>query len=319
MSSIKIALVGIGKIAIDQHLPALAHNADFELVALVSRSIAEQQEILERYPQARPFHDMDELLASGIAVDAVSLCVPPTVRYSLAVQALEAGLDVLLEKPPGRGVAEVESLRKIAEKQQRTLFASWHSRHAEQVENARAWLADKTPRAMTIEWREDVRFWHPEQEWVWEAGGMGVFDPAINAFSIATLLLPEGFYFTEAQLDIPGNRQQPIAATLKGALSGIHGGSVEVTLDWQKTGDPLWQIDITTDQGVMTLEEGGAHLVIDGKRADGSASPGEYPGLYQHFAELVKRNVLDVDARPLTLVADALMMGNRREVAEFHW
>jgi hypothetical protein len=41
-----------------------------------------------------------------------------------------------------------------------------------------------------IVWHEDVRKWHPGQQWIWEPGGFGVFDPGINALSIATRIFP---------------------------------------------------------------------------------------------------------------------------------
>jgi D-galactose 1-dehydrogenase len=56
---------------------------------------------------------------------------------------------------------------------------------------AKAWLAGKRQVARgRITWREDVRKWHPGQDWVFEPGGMGVFDPGINALSILTISCP---------------------------------------------------------------------------------------------------------------------------------
>jgi hypothetical protein len=49
-----------------------------------------------------------------------------------------------------------------------------------------------------IEWREDVRVWHPGQTWIWEPGGFGVSDPGINALSVATRILPRPFFLTNA-------------------------------------------------------------------------------------------------------------------------
>ena len=57
---------------------------------------------------------------------------------------------------------------------------------AQAVAPAKAWLAGKTIKQAKIIWREDVRKWHPGQDWIFEAGGMGVFDPGINALSIMT-------------------------------------------------------------------------------------------------------------------------------------
>ncbi len=120
----------------------------------------------------------------------MALCTPPQVRHGLARQALEAGKHVMLEKPPGATLSEVEDLRQVAEAQGVTLQATWHSRYAPAVAPARDWLAGKTITAARINWREDVRVWHPGQDWIWEPGGLGVFDPGINALSIATAVLP---------------------------------------------------------------------------------------------------------------------------------
>ncbi len=177
----KLAVVGIGKIARDQHLPAIAAQPGFELVACASRNAS--VEGVRNYP------DIGALLAAEPSVDAVSLCAPPQVRYAQALAALDAGKHVMLEKPPGASVSEVEALRDVARANGCTLFASWHSRAASAVEPARAWLASKEPgaiRSVEVRWKEDVRRWHPGQQWIWEPGGLGVFDPGINALSIVT-------------------------------------------------------------------------------------------------------------------------------------
>jgi predicted dehydrogenase len=80
-----------------------------------------------------------------------------------------------------------------------TLFASWHSRFAAGVPAAKAWLATHDIRAVDIQWREDVRRWHPGQTWIWEAGGLGVFDPGINALSILTEIMPREVFVTDAR------------------------------------------------------------------------------------------------------------------------
>ena len=96
----------------------------------------------------------------------------------------------MLEKPPGATLAEVHALEASPQAKGLTLYATWHSRMAHAVAPAKAWLADKTITRAHITWREDVRKWHPGQDWVFEPGGMGVFDPGINALSILTEILP---------------------------------------------------------------------------------------------------------------------------------
>src|SRR6185369_14052334 len=96
--------------------------------------------------------------------------------------------------------------------QQRSLYATWHARHHPAVTAAARALAGKRIASMQIIWHEDVHKWHPGQQWVWEPGGFGVFDPGINAFSIATAIFPGGLLVKSADLHVPQNAQTPIAA-----------------------------------------------------------------------------------------------------------
>jgi len=303
---IKIGIVGVGKIVRDQHLPALAKNPDFRLVATASRNATVEG--------VQGFGTIEEMLDGVKELDAVSLCQPPQVRYCAARLAIEAGKHVFLEKPPGATVSEVEDLKALAEEKGVSLFASWHSRYAPAVETARAFLAANPPKSVQIIWKEDVRRWHPGQEWIWKAGGFGVFDPGINALSIATHILPKPFFVTSAVLDFPENRQAPIAARI--AFGNADGPAVIMDLDWLQTGPQSWDIIAETGKGRMVLSAGGAKLALDGRSVH-EEPEAEYPRLYRRFAEIIRVGVSDADVAPLRHVADAFMLGERKVVEAF--
>jgi L-arabinose 1-dehydrogenase len=297
----KLGIVGIGKIARDQHLPAIAALPGFELVACASRNAS--------VDGVRNYRDIDALLAAEPDIDAVSLCAPPQVRYEQALAALEAGKHVMLEKPPGASVSEVEALHDIARARGCTLFASWHSRAASAVEPAREWLASKEAgalRSVEVRWREDVRRWHPGQQWIWEPGGLGVFDPGINALSIVTRILPHEVALRAATLTVPADTATPIAAELD--CVATNGAPVRAVFDWRHGPVEEWDIDVETDGGRLSMREGGKRLSIAGKEIDVGPER-EYRALYEHFHELIATNASDVDARPLRLVADAFLTG----------
>ena len=196
-SPIRLGIVGVGKIVRDQHLPALAKNADYQLVATASRNAS--------VDGIANFQTIEEMLAAVPELDAVSLCMPPQYRYRAAHTALEAGKHVFLEKPPGATVSEVEDLKALAAAKGVSLFASWHSRYAPAVEAARAFLASARIKSAAINWKEDVRRWHPEPGMDLAApAGFGVFDPGINALSIATHILPSRCSSPQPTLDFPG-------------------------------------------------------------------------------------------------------------------
>jgi predicted dehydrogenase len=302
---INVGLVGLGKIARDQHVPALAANSAFRLLA--GASPRSKLAGLSSYP------DIEALLTEVPAITAVALCTSPQVRFEAASYALEHGRHVLLEKPPGVTISEVVALTRLAERQRVTLFASWHSRYGRAVEPARSWLAHKTLRAVSVSWKENVREWHPGQTWIWRAGGLGVFDPGINALSILTRILPGTLRLKEAELFYPHNCETPIAAHL--ALD-TNGAAVSMELDFLHTGAPSWSIHVDTDDGALGLLAGGSSMEVDGRAFDTPAIA-EYPALYAHFADLVHEGASDVDLAPLQLVADAFLCGRRTTVEPF--
>ena len=307
MSPINLAIVGVGKIVRDQHLPAVAKNGDYRLIAAASRN--------GTVDGIDNFKSIDAMLAAVPAIDAVSLCMPPQYRYEAAEKALSAGKHVFLEKPPGATLSEVADLEALAAAKGLSLFASWHSRYAPAVEAARTFLAGTTICSMRVIWKEDVRHWHPNQEWIWQAGGLGVFDPGINALSIVTHILPRPVFITAATLEFPENRDAPIAAAM--TFSDARGLDLSAEFDWRQTGKQSWDIVAKTDAGEMVLSEGGAKLSIDGKLVHDEPEQ-EYPMLYKRFAEIVKAGKSDVDLAPLRHVADAFMLGRRKFVEAFH-
>ena len=300
----KLALVGIGKIALDQHVPALNASPDWELAATASRA--------GRVPGIEAFTDIEDLLAAHPDIGVVSLALPPVPRFAAAETALRARRHVMLEKPPGASLAEVQALEALALAHGLTLFTTWHSREAKAVAAAKAWLSDKTIRSGHISWREDVRKWHPGQEWIFEAGGMGVFDPGINALSILTEILPMPVHLTGAELDFPSNRQAPIAARLRFAQG------ITADFDFRQEGPQSWDMEFVTDAGTLALRMGGNLLEIDGQPAGGENSiMGEYPALYARMAQLIAQGASEVDLRPMVLVADAFTLGQRQTVDAF--
>ena len=304
MKPIRIAIIGFGKIAADQHVPAINGNARFQLVASSSRS---------GKGVGQAFADWRELIRGVEGLEAVAITTPPEPRYDIARECLLAGLHCLLEKPPTTGTAEIADLDCLAQAQQRTLFTTWHAQHHATVDAAAQALAGKRIKSMTIDWHEDVRKWHPGQQWIWEPGGFGVFDPGINAFSIATKIFPGGLFVRSADLLVPKNAQTPIAADI--AFSSPEAdGPLTASLDWRRSEGEEWTVTVETENGdTIRLEAGGERLLVNGQPSKDDG-PGEYPDIYRTFVDLIDQRRSLVDVAPLRLVADCLLVGRRTEV-----
>lgn len=298
---LKIGLIGLGKIAVDQHIPAIRANPQLELIAGCS-------------PHARPegitaYPGMTDMLAAHPEIDAVAICTPPQIRHAIAKQAIAAGKHVFLEKPPAATLGEAEAIRHMAHAQGVSLLASWHSRFAPAVEPTRAWIAQRTLKKIHIVWKENVRQWHPGQSWIFAAGGMGVFDPGINSLSILTRILSDTVIVQKADLHIPVNCDAPIQVELD--MVSEQGVPIRADYDFLQENLQTWTIHVESEQGErLSLHMGGTTLEIDGKTIL-QEKEAEYPGLYAHFLQLVRSGQSDADFSPLRIVADAFMVGRR--------
>jgi predicted dehydrogenase len=304
MKPVRIAIIGFGKIAEDQHVPSIRGNPRFELAATSSRS---------GQGVAQTFTDWRELLRSVEGLEAVAITTPPGPRFDIARECIAAGLHCLLEKPPTAGLAEIAELDCLAQAKGVSLFTTWHAQHHSTVDAAARALAGKRIKSLEILWHEDVHKWHPGQQWIWEPGGFGVFDPGINAFSIATKIFPGGLFVKSAELQVPVNAQTPIAAEVTFS-SPEADGPLRASLDWRRSEGEEWTITVeTADGAAVRLEEGGAKLILDGQKS-GDDGIGEYPDIYRTFADLIDERRSLVDVAPFRLVADCLLVGRTTKV-----
>jgi D-galactose 1-dehydrogenase len=259
---------------------------------------------------------MAEMLDRHSHVEAAAICTPPAARFDAARAALASGKHVLLEKPPCSSMREIAELSALAASQRLTLFQAWHSRYAPAIAPAAAWLKERTVSRIDIVWKENWNEWHPGQRWIWNAGGFGVFDAGINAFSILTKLLPKRFMVQSAELQIPADSATPIAANLYLSVDGV--APVTAALDFGYSGPAVWELALATDCGRrLVISDGGAAMAIDGQNAQ-LVPPTEYRHVYDRFAYLIATGQSDVDTAAFALVLDALRRGTRTAVAPIH-
>lgn len=303
---IHVGIVGLGKIALDEHVPALLANAAFKLVACASAQGALRG--VEMFP------GIAEMLDGRPDLDAVIICTPPQAHFAAATMALARNKHVLLEKPPCPTVAEFDELTALARRNGVSLFQSWHARESAAVEQARQWLAHRPVRSGRVVWKEDVRHWHPGQHWIWQEGGFGVLDAAINGVSILTRIVPDGVGIESAHLLVPENCAMPIAAFVTFRTGS--GATIDAEFDFRNRDDQTHAIALQTDDGALTLAWPGSGAGGDVQLEIGNQRE-EYTALYRRFAHLIARGACDTDKRPLELVEQILQTARRSRVAAF--
>jgi D-galactose 1-dehydrogenase len=304
--TIRIALVGFGKIAKDEHLPAIMTNPDFELAAIVSH--CQLCDIMCAY-----FPTFDEMLAAlPGSIDAVAICTPPGPRFAMASESILAGIPVLFEKPPTATLGELDELIELAATHDVPIHTAWHSQYAAGVGAAAQALAGEKVASLTMLWYEDVRKYHAGQQWIWEADGFGVFDTGINGLSILTHILDEPLLVRDVSMLFPANKHSPISAEVT-----FHGQYRKAIFDWRGGNQEQWSIEIETKSGKsIRLTDGGARLDIDGVPQELSLHD-EYRAIYQDFAKVVALRRSKIDREPLRIVADCFMVGERKMCEDF--
>ncbi|HET7340694.1 MAG TPA: Gfo/Idh/MocA family oxidoreductase [Methylomirabilota bacterium] len=121
------AIIGLGNVALDGHLPGWLAGERARIVAVTDVDGARRAEAASRLSQARWFDSADDLLQQA-GLDFVDICTPPSSHAPLIERALRRGLHVLCEKPLVRSLDELAPLTRLAAARGRVLHTvhNWH-------------------------------------------------------------------------------------------------------------------------------------------------------------------------------------------------
>ncbi|MBB6450027.1 putative dehydrogenase [Geomicrobium halophilum] len=141
MVKLKMGFIGVGGIAQDRHLPTFQIFADrVEFVAVCDTQENVMKAVAERFQIPHAFTDYQELLPF---VDAVVICTPNKFHKEIAVDALEAGVHVLCEKPMAISYDDGKEMIEAAKENGKTLMVAHHYRFMKDVQGAKRLLQQK--------------------------------------------------------------------------------------------------------------------------------------------------------------------------------
>lgn len=120
MGKIGVGIIGCGTIANSAHIPAYLKNDDAEILYFCDIRPERAAAAVEQYGVGRAVADYRQVLADP-AVAAVSVCVPNNMHAPISIDALEAGKDVLCEKPVARTYDEALGMLEAKKKTGRLL------------------------------------------------------------------------------------------------------------------------------------------------------------------------------------------------------
>ena len=145
--------------------------------------------------------------------------------------------------------------------------------------------AKRTLRRVLSSWREDVRVWHPGQQWLWEPGGLGVFDPGIKTLSIATRILPKRLLLRDAAAAF---RRTARRRSRRNSRCDADATPMTASFDFLQLGHETWYITCVPSWLIpcwpFAPRQGGSRLTLNGCEAPLAPLNAEYPAVYAHFA-----------------------------------
>ena len=132
-SPVRVAVIGAGFVATKGHLPALKHNPDTQVVAVVDVNAARAAEVARAFDIPATYTDYVTMLRE-VAPDLVIVGTTNLYHAPVSVDALNAGAHVLCEKPMALTVADAQAMADAAQRNNRLLTIGVHNRFRPEAE-----------------------------------------------------------------------------------------------------------------------------------------------------------------------------------------
>lgn len=188
---IRVGIVGAGAVARLAHLPGYAADPRAEVVGIVDVNEERAQALAEEFGVPRTYPTLGDLLSDG-GVNAVSVCVPNAFHAPIALEALQGGVDVLVEKPMALNPDEAARMVATARDAGRILMVGMSHRFSNRAEVLSRWLqAGRFGKVYhgRVTWmrrRGDPGGWFTDSRF---SGGGATMDIGVHALDLAWWLM----------------------------------------------------------------------------------------------------------------------------------
>lgn len=199
---IKWCVIGAGGISDRRTIPAILKDGNSELVALMDKNPETAERLGEKY--SVPYYTDQREMLKDVECDAVYIGTPVKCHFEQAMDCLEYGRNVFIEKPVGMNRAEGEELLNAFKKGGKQLtvgyMMKYHNLHVK---------AKKLIEQGKIGSVNDVRLqfscWYPEIKGAWRqnkslGGGGAVMDLGVHCIELIEYILGEEIKKTKSFL-----------------------------------------------------------------------------------------------------------------------
>ncbi|MFE4195675.1 Gfo/Idh/MocA family oxidoreductase [Paenarthrobacter sp. NPDC056912] len=311
---IRTAVAGFGLSGSVFHAPYIAGNPAYELAVIATSDPARQAKAKDRYPQTKIVDTPEDILALADQLDLIVLGTPPATHYPLAKAALEAGLDVVVDKPFVVHSAQGEELIQLAARLGRVLTVYQNRRWDGDALTVKK-LLDAGTLGTVTRFESGMERWAPEIAKAWKAGAtaedgggvlfdlgahvldlaLGFFGPAQVTYAEITARRPQEnsdddvFLVLQHESGVVSHVTINLNSHLQGPrfrVLGTKGGFVKYGTDPQEPYVLGGGLPTDAEYGVEPAENHGT-LQADGQRTTIPTERGAYPEFYRILAEKI--------------------------------
>ena len=299
------AIIGLGNVALEVHVPEWMHRDDVEIVAATDVAPERREAIARLLPRARWYDSAESLLAQE-PLDFVDVCTPPSSHIPLITSALGRGVHVLCEKPL---VCSREELRVVTGMVERTGLVlhtvhNWH--HAPIIRRAAELLAERAiGRVTRVVWttlRTQPASIRNEGDVNWRLdpvlGGGGILtDHGWHAFYVVQKWIGEAPIAVSARLETRRHTASPVEDTATVHITFPH-ATAEIFLTWAADVRDN-RVELIGSERSILLEDATVVLKDDGSERRWHCPPGLSQGSVHPdwFAPVVDQFVGEVSRR----------------------
>ena len=206
----RVGLIGFGLGGAAFHAPVIAATPGLVIAAIVTSNASRREQAVRRYPAARVFANAAEMFASATDLDIAVIASPNRTHIPLAVDALAAGLHVVVDKPFAASISDAVRAIDAARERKKLLTVYQNRRWDGDFLTLRQLVAaGRLGRVLRFESR--FSRWRPVPEPGWrlleapeEAGGL-LFDIGTHLIDQALMLFgPVTHVYAELDRRRPG-------------------------------------------------------------------------------------------------------------------
>ncbi|WP_077601905.1 Gfo/Idh/MocA family protein [Oceanobacillus sojae] len=266
---IKVAVIGCGSIATHRHLPEYAANENVEITAVCDVVGERAREAAVKY-QAKAYTDYKTLLKEE-RIDAVSVCLPNYLHAPVSIDALNAGMHVLCEKPMATSIEEADKMIEAAERNGKKLmighnqrFVASHRKAKELIESGaignvysfRTAFGHGGPEGWSADGKESW-FFKKDEAFIGAMGDLGV-----HKADLVRYLLQDEFVEVGAFVETSAKENTDVDDNATLILKSAKGTIGTLAASWAYTAKEDNSTVIYGEKAILRLEDDPAYSLV---------------------------------------------------------